>query len=217
MGLGFGSIISVGGIAGSGTGGGGGSGSGSGIQIINPGNNTGPTVTFSGINGIEVTSPSTNLVLIDGIALSGAGCFSQTFGLTTSGFFEHGLGTRNLIVQVSNEGFPPSVIFPDQIIFDTEDAFSILFNRPQAGTVTAVSCGGVAESVTGATKFSQSFTNVSSVIVTHNLGTGDVLVQVKDNSVPPELFIPDKITFDNINTVTLSFNSLRSGKVVVIG
>jgi hypothetical protein len=73
--VGVGNIVSVGGS------GGGGSGAASGIQTINPGGSTGPTVDFQGVNGIEVTSPSSNVVLIDGAGASGVGGISSQSGV----------------------------------------------------------------------------------------------------------------------------------------
>ena len=98
MNLGLGGLISLGG--GSSSSGGGSSG----IQIINPGNNPGPTVEFVGSNGVEVTSPSPNVILIDGAGASGAAGgvskFSATFSNITSGLFTHSLNTLDVIVQV---------------------------------------------------------------------------------------------------------------------
>lgn len=65
--------------------------------------------------------------------------------------------------------------------------------------------------------FSQSFSSQSAVNVNHNLATENVIVQVRDNSSPPEVILPDSITITDINNVDLNFNGQRSGTVVVIG
>ncbi len=331
MSLGVGGIVSVGG--------GTSSGSASGITTINPGTNIGPIVEFQGVNGIAVTSPSTNVVLIDGVGASGvggaaSGCFTQSFGPITSGFFEHNFGTRNLLVYILDDSGPPQWLLPDAIIHDTLDAFSVLFNRPQTGTVIAVNCDAVgtgtgsggttdgsginaingdlgpnidligvsginivpqgngqifigavstgacfAEEFTeqtiltvnhslgtqnvvvqvqntdrdvilpdnvratdgnnvqvnfnrpqsghvfvqacgansGVRKFAQDFTNTTNVVVTHNLGSLDVIVQARDDASPATWFLPDNILFNTVNSLTLQFNSNRSGRVVVMG
>lgn len=130
MSLGIGSIVSVGGTAGSG-----GAGS-SGIQTINPGNNTGPTVTFQGGSGIQITSPSTNVILISvsGIS-SGATKYAASFMSTTSGLFTHDLGTMDVIVQVYTNDSPRLQMWPDQIRVENTNQVSVLFNRPQSGRV----------------------------------------------------------------------------------
>lgn len=212
MNLGLGGIVSVGGTASG--------GSASGIQIINPGNNTGPTVEFQGVNGIQVTSPSTNVILINGAALSGTsgggsnlGCFEQDFMATTSGFFQHNLGTRSLVVQISDNSFPPRAILPDAIIFDTLDALSVLFNAPQAGSITVLTCGTGA--VSGVQKFSQALTGVVAASVVHGLGSEDVIIQIRDTN--QDITIPDRIRILDLNTVLLQFNSSFSGRVVIVG
>jgi hypothetical protein len=137
-----GGIVSVGG--GVATGGG-----GSGIQSLNA--QTGPAIVLNGANGIEVLDSATNVITIDGAALSGffaaslsSGCYAASFGPTTSGQFQHNLGTRDILVQISDDSAPPQFILPDAITYDTLDTISVLFNRPQSGRVVIVSCGSIA-------------------------------------------------------------------------
>jgi len=135
MNLGVGGLVSVGGSTGSG------GGSGSGIQEINPGGNTGPTVTFQGVNGIQVTSPSSNIVLIDGASLSGTSTvtkYSALFVGITSGLFTHNLGTEDVIVQVQDNQVPRRVIHPDEIKIENSNEVSVLFNSPQDGKIVIV-------------------------------------------------------------------------------
>lgn len=134
MSLGVGSIVSVGGT-------GSGGGSGSGIQVINPGNNTGPTVTFQGVNGVTVTSPSTNIILIDGAGASGTTSitkFAASFTGITSGLFTHGLGTMDVLVQVYTDASPRLQLLPDQIRVENTNQVSVLFNRPQSGRIVII-------------------------------------------------------------------------------
>lgn len=134
MNLGVGSIVSVGG----GTGGSGGSSSG--ITTINPGGNTGPTVTFQGVNGAAVTSPSTNVVLIDVAGASGVVTkFTASFTNITSGIFSHNLNSEDVIVQVHDRETPRrQIIFPDAIIIENSNQVSVLFNRPQSGRIIII-------------------------------------------------------------------------------
>jgi hypothetical protein len=172
-----------------------------------------------GVNGITVHQVNGNFV-IDGAALSGqsgggssTSCFEASFAATTSGFFQHNLGTRSLVVQVSDDGLPPRAIFPDAIVFDTLDALSVLFNAPQAGSITILTCG-VADA-SGVHKFSQALTGVVSASIVHSLGSEDVIVQVRDTN--QDVTIPDRIRILDLNTVSLQFNSSFSGRVVIVG
>ena len=57
------------------------------------------------------------------------------------------------------------------------------------------------------------FTNVSSKVVTHNFGTKNVIVTVYDEN--DGYFIPNSIVTTNTNQVTVTFASTESGRVVV--
>jgi len=60
---------------------------------------------------------------------------------------------------------------------------------------------------------SDTFTNVSSKVVTHNFGTKNVIVTVYDEN--DGYFIPNSIVTTNDNQVTVTFASTESGRVVV--
>lgn len=173
-----------------------------------------------GVNGITVHQINGNFV-VDGIALSGQSgnnsssdhaCFEQTFAATTSGFFAHNLGTRSLVVQIADDSQPPMAIMPDAIVFDTLDAISVLFNTPQAGIITILTCGTTAS---GVQKFSQALTAVTAVSVVHSLGSEDVIVQIRDTN--QDVVLPDRIRILDLNTVSLQFNDSFSGRVVIVG
>lgn len=62
------------------------------------------------------------------------------------------------------------------------------------------------------------FTNVTSVAISHMLGTQNVVVQCYDTtSSPPFQIIPEKIVITDANTVTLSFGNNTTGLCVVHG
>jgi hypothetical protein len=64
------------------------------------------------------------------------------------------------------------------------------------------------------TAFNSTFTNVSTVTVTHNFGTKNVGVFVYDTN--DDMFWPSNIKTTDTNTVTVTFASNRSGRVVVL-
>lgn len=122
---------------------------GSGINAIN--GDTGPNIDLIGVNGIEVTPLGNGDILINGAGASGTsggggsatqGCFSSTFSNITSGIFDHSLGTRSLLVEIQDDSAPPRLIYPDDIVYDTLDRVSLLFNTPQSGRVTIIACSG---------------------------------------------------------------------------
>ena len=128
-----GGIVSVGGSTGAG------GGSTSGITTINPGGNTGPTVSITGVNGITVTGGS-NQIVINGAAVSGSvNKYAESFIDITSGVFTHNLGTLDVLVQVRDrETGGATVIIPDMIIVENLNQVSVLFNRPQSGRIVII-------------------------------------------------------------------------------
>jgi hypothetical protein len=94
----------------------------------------GPHLDIKGANGIDVTVPSENCLLIDAAGVSGK--FSAPFTNITSGIFTHNFGTLDVIIQVFNSD--RNVILPDNIIVENGEQVSVLFNRPQSGRVVIV-------------------------------------------------------------------------------
>jgi hypothetical protein len=89
----------------------------------------------------------------------------------------------------------------------------------QIGGNFVVDTAALSGLIGGVTKFAASFTNLVSGQFTHNLGTLDVIVQVRDNGsdgVPRQTIIPDKIVYDNINTVSVIFNRPQSGRIIIL-
>lgn len=131
MSLGVGGIVSVGGSSGGGSG-----GSGSGIQEINPGGNTGPTITFQGVNGVEVTSPSPNVILIDAAGASGVTNISKFIALFTdqvSVTAMHNIGTEDILLQIFDTS--KQQIIPDSVVIVDLNSVTITFNAPQSGKI----------------------------------------------------------------------------------
>lgn len=65
--------------------------------------------------------------------------------------------------------------------------------------------------------YSEDFTDETSLAVSHNIGTTDVVVTVVDNASPPAELTPDSVVRTDANTVTIGFNVPTTGRVTVIG
>ena len=61
--------------------------------------------------------------------------------------------------------------------------------------------------------YTGTFSSVSSVTITHNLGTKNVIVQCYDNT--DTMFIPSSVVTTDINNVTITFASSRTGRAVI--
>lgn len=222
----IGGIVSVGGGASSG------GAASSGITSIN--SQLGPAITIAGVNGINVSVPSTNVILIDGAGASGSTAgsvsvspvfsYKASFTNITDATFAHNFGSTEVIVQIYDSSSPPLLIVPDKVSIVDSNNVRLRFNAPQTGHVTIHGPSGVSQiciDCSGtSSKFAANFTNLTSGIFNHNLNTLDVIVQVRDTGIagirPPAEIIPDLIVFDNVNNISLIFNKSQNGRVVII-
>lgn len=102
------------------------------------------------------------------------------------------------------------------VIEDSSDASPLLFSVDQLGLSGLWSFPSNGFPAEMARCFSTAYAAISTTItVTHNIGTEDVLVQVYDNS--GNLIIPDNIERTDTNTVTVTLNSPGAGRITVIG
>ncbi len=95
------------------------------------------------------------------------------------------------------------------------------------GTNTTVTCSttGIVTTCTysasggggGVAKYSQSFSSVTSVVLTDGLSTTAKITQCYDGASPPNLIIPQNIVVTDSNDVTVTFGNSVSGSCIVIG
>ncbi len=112
---------------------------GSGITSINT--QAGPAITIKGVNGIDISTPSSNCILVDGVALSGVnGCFATSFTNITSATINHGLGTEDILVQVKDTS--GSILTADEVTATDINNVLLKFNRAISGRITIIACGG---------------------------------------------------------------------------
>ncbi len=67
----------------------------------------------------------------------------------------------------------------------------------------------------GGPNFQQSFTNATSVTLTHNLNSTGLVFACFDNSTTPLWILPKSVAVTNSNTLTVTFASSQSGSCVV--
>jgi hypothetical protein len=100
----------------------------------------------------------------------------------------------------------------------TNTQTAIVGNVNLSGSITATSFVGDGSGLTNITigqsaTVQKSFTNQSTWVVDHNLNTFNAIVQVYDND--NYQIIPQTLRISDNNTVTITFESPRSGYVVV--
>tara|TARA_R110001592_G_scaffold74975_1_gene227307 strand:+ start:2792 stop:4069 length:1278 start_codon:yes stop_codon:yes gene_type:complete len=138
-------------------------------------------------------------------------------------------GTVSGSSQISLSGFNTSQLSENTNLYYTDtrvktklDADSVISGSNLEGMTVSGSFSGSFQgdgsdltglSVDQVATVTDTFTNVSSKAVTHNFGTKNVIVTVYDEN--DSYFIPNSIVTTNTNTVTVTFASSESGRVVV--
>jgi hypothetical protein len=93
------------------------------------------------VNGVEVTSPSSNVILLDAAGVSGVAAISRfvsSFFNQTDVTFTHNFGRFTVLVQVYAAGLPGPQILPDRIEVVDGNNVRVTFNTPQSGRVIIV-------------------------------------------------------------------------------
>ena len=138
-------------------------------------------------------------------------------------------GTVSGSSQISLSGFNTSQLSENTNLYYTDtrvktklNAESVLSGSNLDGMAVSGSFSGSFQgdgsSLTGITveqaaTVTDTFTNASSKVVTHNFGTKNVIVTVYDEN--DGYFIPNSIVTTNTNQVTVTFASTETGRVVV--
>jgi hypothetical protein len=138
-------------------------------------------------------------------------------------------GTVSGSSQISLSGFNTSQLSENTNLYYTDarvktklDADSVISGSNLEGMTVSGSFSGSFQgdgsNLTGITveqaaTVTDTFTNVSSKVVTHGFGTKNVIVTVYDDN--DGYFIPNSIVTTNTNQVTVTFASTESGRVVV--
>jgi len=143
-----------------------------------------------------------------GGAVASPSRFEQAFVGVATIAVPHSLGVFPL-VQVIDATATPDVFEPDTISHDNSSNLTVTFAALQSGMVICVA--GIAASA----RFEQPFVGSVSVAVPHNLGVRPV-VQILDATGTPDVLIPDAISHDDLNNVTVTFAVAQSGTIVCV-
>ena len=140
--------------------------------------------------------------------------YEDTFTNVTTKTVVHNFNTKNVFVSTFTEG--GYLMFPENTRVINENIVQLDFISPTSGRVVVGKGGHLISGslVTETATVSETFSNTTSTVVTHNLNTKDVIVSTYlDNDT---VFIPQSITTTDVNTVSIILDTIpRSGRVVV--
>lgn len=176
--------------------------------------NTGSGSSSGGVNEqtVDYTALSTDAGKIIAMNPSGSPLVSLTLTLpatppsTTWAIFVQDIGLADVVIDPGSlniDGVAATLtLLPAQGVYISTDGINYFTSRGigSSGTVK---------------KYSVTFTAVSSLTVTHGLGTVDVSVSVYDSS--GNLIIPGSVQVTGANTVDINFGIATTGYVVVLG
>lgn len=130
------------------------------------------------------------------------------FTSATSVTIVHNLATTSVVVRCYDSS--NNQIFPNTIQRTDSNTTAVTFANPQSGACTVLTGGSSGQT------FSGSFTSQTSVALSHNFGTTNVLVGCYDNQSPSQAVNPQSVALTNSNTVTVGFLASQTGSCVVI-
>ena len=139
---------------------------------------------------------------------------SDSFTNTLTKVVNHNFSSKNLVISVYDEN--DNQIIPATVNLTDNNNVTITFNQLTTGTVVVAKGGHIVggnAKIDQVTTVTDTFTNATSKVVTHNFNTRNILVSVYDNQY--NQIIPQSVNVANLNTVTITFNPATTGFVVV--
>lgn len=139
---------------------------------------------------------------------------SDSFTNTLTKVVNHNFSSKNLVISVYDEN--DNQIIPATVNLTDNNNVTITFNQLTTGTVVVAKGGHIVggnAKIDQVTTVTDTFTNATSKVVTHNFNTRNILVSVYDNQY--NQIIPQSVNVANLNTVTVTFNPATTGFVVV--
>lgn len=139
---------------------------------------------------------------------------SDSFSNTLTKVVNHNFSSKNLVISVYDGN--DNQIIPATVNLTDNNNVTITFNQLTTGTVVVAKGGHIVggnAKIDQVTTVTDTFTNATSKVVTHNFNTRNILVSVYDNEY--NQIIPQSVNVANLNTVTVTFNPATTGFVVV--
>ena len=101
------------------------------------------------------------------------------------------------------------------VYYSTGDYFVLVSGAGGGGGASGATGPTGPTGLNGAANYSQSFTSATSVSLTHNLGSSNVVVACYNGS--DQLIVPNSITVASSSAVTVTFSAAQTGRCVVNG
>ena len=139
---------------------------------------------------------------------------TASFLNTGSVTIPHSFNSKNVSVAVYDDS--DILIIPQEIALISNNAVKITFGGSTSGFAVVAKGGHIVSGSVPVPQLStvtDSFTSATTHTVTHNFNTKEVIVSVYEGDT---YIIPDTITTDDLNNVTVTFPEAVTGRVVVV-
>jgi hypothetical protein len=128
----------------------------------------------------------------------------------------HNFDTRNILVSVYDTAY--SQIIPSSVTLTNNNSVDITLSAAQSGFAVVakgghIVSGTLVQEVTEVATISASFDTQSTISVTHNFNSKNIIVSVYDSN--DSQIIPSSVTLTDLDTTTIILSSPQSGYVVV--
>ena len=128
----------------------------------------------------------------------------------------HNFDTRNILVSVYDTTY--SQIIPSSVTLTNNNSVDITLSAAQSGFAVVakgghIVSGTLVQEVTEVATVSASFDTQSTISVTHNFNSKNIIVSVYDSN--DSQIIPSSVTLTDLDTTTITLSSPQSGYVVV--
>lgn len=149
---------------------------------------------------------------------------SDTSTLATNlaaGFTAVATSTAGIIGRLNNLDTSTGTIFTRLLTVETDTTTlgAIVNTKLGVSSITATApiiySNGVISLAQSINNYSQSFTNTTSVVLTHNASTTSIVVSCYDNSSPPVYIGFNSLALTSSNTATVTFTTPQTGTCVV--
>ena len=169
-------------------------------------------VPFSGITGKPTLISGSNQIASDisGSVTSLSSSIATRFDGLTSDYTQ----LTNIPSGIISSSAQIDLVFNiDNVVSSSAQLSGSVFSGSFHGPHTGDGSGLTGISVEEVTTITDTFTSTTSKSVTHNFNSKNIFVSVYDNS--DQLLVPATLTTTDVNTVTVTFDTATTGRVVV--
>ena len=177
---------------------------------------TGSINVFGNVTASYFYGDGSNLTNLPTPEISQVATATASFEDTSSISINHNFNSRNVVVSVYDNSY--SQLIPTSVVLTDNDNVDITLSGPHSGFAVVakgghIVSGTLVQEVSEVSTVTASFDNQSTITVTHNFESKNIIISVYD--LNDSQLIPQSVTLTDLNTATIVLSGNHSGFVVV--